>query len=143
MKLLDREEIVVPKTRTVVTPRSVVPRPTSKPTIKVRARVVTRPVTRRKANVAARAATFVAILGLTYVSSTLAGYVALERARQTTRHGADRATYARQEAQKAREAIETLTNPTALRVWADAHGFVAGQAPEPELPRGGTLVAQR
>lgn len=138
MKLLEREEIVVPKTRTVVAPRSV-----AKPTIKVRARVVTRPAPRRKSNVGARAATFVAILGLTYVSSTLAGYVALERARQATRHGADRATYARQEAKKAREAIETLTNPTVLRVWADAHGFVAGEAPRPELPHGGTLVARR
>ena len=138
MKLLEREEIVVPKTRTVVAPR-----PVAKPTIKVRARVLTRPATRRKASVAGRAATFVAILGLTYVSSTLAGYVALERARQTSRHGADRAAYARQEAKKAREAIEALTNPTALRVWADAHGFVAGQAPQPEPLHGGTLVAQR
>jgi hypothetical protein len=138
MKLLEREETVVPKTRTVVAPR-----PVAKPEIKVRARVVTRPATRRKSNVAARAATFVAILGLTYASSTLAGHVVLEGARQKTRHGADRAAYARQEAKKAREAIEALTNPTVLRVWADAHGFVAGEAPKSELPHGGTLVARR
>ena len=100
MKLLEREEIVVPKTRTAT-----VRRPVAKPSIEVRARVVTRPATRRKSNVAARAATFVAILGLTYVSSTLAGYVALERARQASRHGSERAVYARQEAKKAREAI--------------------------------------
>lgn len=143
MKLLEREEIVAPKTRTVSAPHSRKSRSAAKPTIKINARVVTRPATRRKTNVAGRIATFVAVLGLTYVSSTLAGYVALERARQATRHGSERAAYARQEAKKAREAIETLTNPTVLRVWADAHGFVAGQAPEADLPHGGTLVAQR
>jgi hypothetical protein len=63
-------------------------------------------------------------MGLTYVFSTLAGYVSLEGARQTARRGIERATYARAEAKEARTAIEALTNPTALRAWADGHGFV-------------------
>jgi hypothetical protein len=136
MKLLEKEEVVVR------TPRQVVGRPVAKPTIAVRARVVTRPAKRKRGFdlLAARATAFAAIVGLTYVSSTLAGYVALERARQSARHGAERAGFARREAKEAREAIESLTNPTALHAWANSRGFVAEEAPVP--PHGGGLVAR-
>ncbi|GEM_PF-5403767 len=124
MKLLEKEGVVVAPV--------VVARPTieTRPEIAVRGRVVRRARRNPLVGVCARAATFGLAVGAVYVTSTLAGYVVLERARQGARHGAERAAYARAEAKAAREGIETLTNPTALRAWADAHGFVAGSNPE-------------
>lgn len=145
MKVLEREREVVsrqPGARALVAPR-----PVERPRIEVRGRVTTRSAPRRNAaleTLCNRTVAFAAILGVTYVGSTLAGYVTLERARQSARHGEARATYARAEAQEARASIEALTNPTALRAWADAHGFVPAQAaaPAPET-QGSGLVASR
>ena len=124
MNLLEKEKIAT------ATPRALVaPRPIAKPTIRVRARVVSYPAARRAARggqIVGRLTLFFGLVGLTYVSSTLGGYVMLERARQQGRHGEERAAYARREASAARESIEALTNPAALRVWANGHGFVAG-----------------
>jgi len=151
MKLLERENtVVLPPVRPVAAPRREVrPEPVVRPDIHVRARVVTRPRVRRKSDLGARVVTFGAIMGLTYVFSTLAGYVSLEGARQTARRGIERATYARAEAKEARTAIEALTNPTALRAWADGHGFVETGAVAPPVrptittaPQGGGLVAR-
>ncbi len=127
MKLLEREKVTThTKARTLVAPR-----PVSKPTITVRARVVSRPVPRRGAGLGElcnRVVAFAAIVGVTYVGSTLGGYVMLERARQIARQGEQRAVYARAEAKAARASIEALTNPAGLRTWADAHGFEAGRS---------------
>ena len=141
MKLLEKEQIEV-----AIPPRVVAPRPVAKPTIRVRARVASRRASTRSRNAelfAARTIMFCAIMGLTYVSSTLGGYVMLERARQQGRHGAERAAYARVEATSARESIEALTNPAALGAWAKAHGFVPGGASNPTPTSGETRVAVR
>lgn len=149
MKLLERENVAVSSpSRSVGLPRRELRQePVVRPNLHVRARVVTRPRLRRKSDLGARAFTFGAIMVLTYVFSTLAGYVTLEGARQSARRGMERAAFARSEAKDAREAIEALTNPTALRAWADGHGFVeAGAVPAkravPVLPQGGGLVAR-
>jgi hypothetical protein len=125
MKLLEKEGVVVAPV--------VVARPTveTRPDIAVRGRVVRRVRRNPLAEVCTRTAVLALAVGSVYVTSTLAGYVVLERARQSARHGAERAAYARAEAKAAREGIEALTNPAALRAWADAHGFVAGSNPEP------------
>ena len=123
MKLLEKDRVVARKAH-VAAPRPVVaPRPVTKPAIAVRARVVSRPATRRhvrRDEVLNRVVAFAAILGVTYVGSTLAGYVMLERARQSARHADGRASFDRAEAQAARASIEALTNPTTLHAWADA-----------------------
>ena len=147
MKLLEKERIEVATPTPTPTPtRVVAPRPVATPTIRVRARVVSRPAPKRSRGaelVVARTVMFCAIMGLTYVSSTLGGYVMLERARQLGRHGAERAAYARVEATSARESIEALTNPAALGAWAKAHGFVPGGAPAEAPTDGEARVAVR
>lgn len=149
MKLLERETVTTaPQPGRVAAPRPVVREtPVVKPDLHVRARVVTRPKVRRKSGIGGKVVTFGVVMGLTYVFSTLAGYVTLEGARQTARRGIERATFARSEAKEARQAIETLTNPAALRAWADMHGFVEPNAPvvKPvitDAPQGGGLVAR-
>ena len=131
MKLLEREKVTThTKARTLVAPRPVGSR-SATPKITVRAHVVSRPSPRRGAGLGElcnRIVAFAAVVGVTYVGSTLGGYVMLERARQSARHGEQRAVYARAEAKAARASIEALTNPTGLRTWADAHGFEAGPA---------------
>lgn len=143
MKLLEREnvEIAAPRSR-------VAPRPIAKPTIRINAHVVATPARRRSRSatgLATRLSMLAGLMGITYVSSTLAGYVMLERARQQGRHGEARATYARGEAAAARASIEALTNPATLHAWADAHGFVTETAAKPisKPTTGETRVALR
>ena len=148
MKLLEKDR---PATRRAhaAAPRPVAsPRSLAKPIVVVRARVVSRPApyrhARRDAALNAVVA-FAAVVGLTYVGSTLAGYVVLERARQSARHADARASYARSEAQSARTSIEALTNPAVLRTWAETHGFASAHpalAPTPDA-KGSDLVARR
>lgn len=127
MKLLEKEEIVTQA------PEASAPRYVEKTDIAVRARVATRAAKRQASpfnDFCARTVLFACLVGGTYVASTLGGYVVLERARQSARHGSERAAYARGQAKEARESIEALTNPTALRAWADERGFVAGSRPD-------------
>ena len=142
MKVLEKERVVAPPERSgrghVRVARAVAaPRPTAQPAVTLRTRVV--PATRRRnaalAEFCNRVVAFSAIVGLTYVGSTLGGYVMLERARQASRHGVERATYARSQAKAARASIESLTNPSDLGAWGKAHGFVPGGA--------GVVVASR
>lgn len=144
MKLLEKETVHVAR------PRAFAPAlPAAPPRVAIRARVVERSVpgrpTKSSGEVLNRIVAFAFILGVTYVGSTLMGYVALERARQGVRQGAERAAFARAEARLARVSIENLTDPAMLHAWADAHGFVAGgalEAPKSPAVRSG-LVARR
>ena len=140
MKLLEKEPLVAPKARRIATVPAA-----PRPKVTVRARVVPGAARRRDAALEiwiSRTVAFAAIVGMTYVGSTLAGYVGLERARQAVRRSEVRASYARKEAKAARASIETLTSPAALRVWASAHGFVPGQSVEISA-HGESLVAHR
>lgn len=148
MKVLEKDQAVARKAHTAA-PRSVAaPRPVARPRIAVRARVVSRPAISRHARRDAalnRFVAFVAVLGVTYLASTMLGYVTLERARQSARHAEGRAAFARAEAQEARASIESLTNPAALRAWADAHGFEPTHAvptPASAAKKGSGLVAR-
>lgn len=142
MKLLDKEPIVAPRARALM-PNAVV-RTETLPSISVRARVVRRPkaIPLSATEVLNGIVAFAAIFGVVYVGSTLLGYVGLERARQTARHGADRAAFARSQAEAARASIEALTSPNALGAWATTHGF-APAAPITLSKPGSVLVAQR
>ena len=147
MKTLEKETLVAPKARRVATARPV-PGAVARPEIAIRARVVKRSVARRNAALelwTARAIAFAAIAGFTYVGSTLAGYVGLERARQSVRLSDSRAKFARGEAKDARAGIEALTAPAVLDEWARSHRFVPGEAAEPIPPQtpGATFVAHR
>ena len=140
MKLMEKETPVAPKARRVATPRTAL-----RPKLTIHARVVDGPSRQRRLAIEAwvnRAVTFAAIVGVTYVGSTLAGYVGLERARQSVRRSEVRAAYARKEAKSARAAIETLTSPATLRDWASGHGFAPGQAIDATV-HGATFVARR
>ena len=142
MKVLEKDKVVARKGQARVARAVVAARPVARPAVAVRARVL--PATKRRsaalAEFSSRMVVFATLVGLTYVGSTLGGYVMLERARQTARHGTERAAFARAEAREARASIEALTNPSAMSAWATAHGFVAGQATE---IHGGDLVAGR
>lgn len=143
MKLLEKERVVAPKAPTRRARALVAPRLVERPTVVLRTRSAARPSLRRNAalsDATGRLVVFAAIVGLTYVGSTLGGYVMLERARQTARHGIQRAAFARAEAKQARASIEALTNPADLNAWATVHGFVPGQATG---LHGSGLVAQR
>lgn len=103
-------------------------RTTSSPSVQVRARAVTRPAPRTRGVDLSGIAAF-AILAVTiYLVSTMSGYVMLESSRQSSRRAIERAAFARREAKAARESIEALTNPAALRDWAAAHGFLMDQS---------------
>lgn len=143
MKLLEKEPLVAPQARPVAAPR-----PVARPNLEVRARVVSRPAHRRNAALETwlnRTVAFAAIVGVTYVGSTLAGYVMLERTHQSVRRAEARADFARSEAKEARASIEALTSPAVLRAWASGHGFVPTKAldPLPTRTHGETLVARR
>ncbi len=135
MKVLEREEIFEQA--------PVAPRHVERTNIAVRGRVAAKHAKRGPspfADFCNRTVAFACVVGAVYVASTLGGYVVLERARQTARHGAERAKYARGQAKEARESIEALTNPNALRAWAEERGFVAGSQPTKVED---TRVAQR
>ena len=140
MKLLEKETLVAPRARRVAI-EGVAPRNR----VKLTACVVPGGARRRRLAIEAwanRSVSFAAIVGVVYVGSTLAGYVGLERARQSVRRSEVRAAFARKEAKDARASIEALTSPASLRDWAAAHGFVPGQAIDPPA-HGATLVAKR
>ena len=134
MKVLERERVVQGKARGLDAPR-----PVARPSVSVRSRRVAGPARRTAAlgALCGRIVAFAAVVGVAYVGRTLAGYVALERARQGARHGEARASFARTEAESVRASIEALTNPGDLRAWADAHGFEAVHR------QGSGLVARR
>ena len=140
MKLLEKETLAAPKARRVATVRNV-----PRPKIALTARVVPGEARQRRLRIEAwanRAVAFAAIVGVTYIGSTLTGYVRLENARQSARRSEVRASYARKEAKAARASIEALTSPAALRDWAAGHGFVPGQAIDSPA-HGVSLVARR
>lgn len=129
MKLLEKDTALAPRGDRIA-PSGLVTRPSVRPNIALRTRIVARPTRRRLALGALvnRTMIFAATMGLAYFASTLGGYVLLERARQDARRGEERAAYAQKEAKEAKEAIEALTNPSTLRMWAETHGFVPGEA---------------
>lgn len=134
MKLLDKEEITATEASLAA------PRPAVRPNVVVRGRYVAQRAARRGTaplqEFCGRTFLLACFVGGAYVASTLGGYVVLERARQSARHGAERARYAQAQAKEARASIETLTNPAALRAWAEDRGFVTGaEAPTPRDER--------
>jgi hypothetical protein len=73
--------------------------------------------------VQARALTFIAIVGVTYLVSSLSGQVMVEKARQDAIHASQRALDAKKVEAELSKRLDEMTGFNAIGQWAETHNF--------------------
>lgn len=84
-----------------------------------------RPLTVSLADVAVYSLFFAILVGITWIVSSLAGNVMVEKARRECIQSAKRAREARSSVVVLRRSIDSMTTYSAISDWATSHGFCA------------------
>lgn len=98
-----------------VTAKSTVPRRKARAKAKRRLRV--------PEAISKRAVSFVAILGMTYLASSLSGQVMVEKARQDAIRASQKALDARKVEAELSKRLDQMTGFNAIGQWAETHNF--------------------